>query len=121
MDELWIYLSLFVFAPIAISLIVTLVLYVKSPFKYPYWSRSFNVTGTKQPKIEDYIDQYLIDNHLSEIDKHVVGLNKWKEDCNNKIKKSLFKRKDKNNMKLALITTEHFPFLLFVIKQDINK
>ena len=110
MDELWIYLSLFVFAPIAISLIVTLVLYVKSPFKYPYWSRSFNVTGTKQPKIEDYIDQYLIDNHLSEIDKHVVGLNKWKEDCNNKIKKSLFRRRRQEQYETSLDYNRTFSF-----------
>ena len=110
MGEVWAYLTAFVFVPIFISLVATLVVFAKNPFKYPYWIHNFNVTGTKQPKIEDYIDQYLIDNHLEAIEKHLDDVERWKEECELKIQKSLFKKKRKEQFEQSLDEEKTFRF-----------
>ena len=52
---------------ITLSIIFILYLIFKSPFKYPYFIYNFDVTGKKNPKIENYIDNFLIEQQFSKI------------------------------------------------------
>ena len=54
---------------------------LKNPYEYPYFEKSFNVTRKRKPDIEDYIDNYLIENGLSEINAQNNKITKWKEGC----------------------------------------
>lgn len=84
-----------IFVPIIIALIVFLVIYFRNPFHFPYTYIDFDITSKKQPSIEDYIDQYLINNGLLEIEDTINYLTKWKSYCENRINKSIFKKKRK--------------------------
>ena len=101
MDNLWLYLWIFVFIPFIISTIVFLVVLIRSPFKFPYKKIVFDVSGTKKPKIEDYIDRMLIDNGMDEIDCAMLNMFDWKKDSLDKIKKSAYKRRRREH---SLIT-----------------
>ena len=57
----------FVVVPAIMAMIITLAEYCISPFKYPYFKCRFDVTGTKLPKPEDYVDQYLINHKMQTI------------------------------------------------------
>lgn len=69
-----------------------LYLFFKSPFKYPYCEIAFDVSGKRSPNIEDYIDGYLNKNGIDKFVRHKESVEAWKQGCQNRIKKSLFKR-----------------------------
>ena len=69
-----------------------LYLFFRSPFHYPYFKHSFDVSGKRNPDIENYIDEFLINGGFYTIDSHEKEIECWKEKCEKKIKKSLLKR-----------------------------
>ena len=111
MDNLWIYLWLFVFTPLIISVIVFLVVLIRSPFKFPYKKIVFDVSGTKKPKIEDYIDRMLIDNGIDEIDFYMLKMLDWKNDGLEKIKKSAYKKRRREQFESSLDWDHAFIFI----------
>lgn len=113
MENIWVYLTFFVFIPVGIYLIATLVLYIKSPFKFPYWKYEFDVSGTRQPKMEDYIDQYLIDNRMSNIESHLAKVALWREENLKKIEKSLFKKRRQMQFDECLDYEKMFSFSFY--------
>lgn len=52
---------------------------LRSPFKYPYFYYNFDVTGKRKPQFTELIDEYLIENHLSDIEIHQQMIEDWKE------------------------------------------
>ena len=110
-ELLIIFLVVFVAVPIFVAIFTTLVLYIKSPFKYPYLEITFNVTGVKQPKTDDYIDKYLIENKMKPIDNHVANISKWRERCSNDIKKSLFKKRRQKQFEQCCENKNPFHFV----------
>lgn len=111
MKEVWVYLWVFLFTPIIISLITLLIVYIKSPFKFPYQRIVFDVSGTKQPKIEDYIDSLLIDQRMDSIDQRMLKMLDWKKTCLEKIKKSIFKKRRQEQFDSCLDWDRAFVFV----------
>lgn len=75
---------------------IALVIYIlylifRSPFKYPYRTIDFDVSGKRSPDIMNLIDRYLIEHGFSEFTNHLERVNRWKDECQKRIKKSLFK------------------------------
>lgn len=50
----------------------------RNPFYYPYMNIGFDVSRKKNPKIEDYIDEYLKENGIEELEKHCQYVGQWK-------------------------------------------
>lgn len=98
---------------IAISLIVLLVVFLYNPFRYPYKRIQFNVTGTRRPNMEDYIDNYLISNKLSLINAHMDSVEQWKKQCEEKILKSPFKKRRREQFNRVLDARHLFRFSFF--------
>ena len=86
MNDIWLYLWIFVFIPFIISVIVFLVVLIGSPFKFPYYELTFDVSGAKKPKIEDYIDKLLIEEGTESIDCAMLKMLDWKKKSIEKIK-----------------------------------
>lgn len=63
----------------------------KSPFQYPYFIHSFDVSGKRNPQIEDLVDTFLIDGNFPVVLSHVEKVRKWKSLCEEKIKQSVLK------------------------------
>ena len=111
MDELWIYLWIFVFVPLIISLISFLVVLIRSPFKFPYREITFDVSGTKRPKIEDYIDRLLINNRMNAIDRFAKEMLDWSKANEEKVKKSVYKKRRQRQFEESLDWEHAFIFI----------
>ncbi len=88
-------------------------LYKENPFKYPYMNKEIDVSGKKSPMIFDYIDKYLNENGMHEIDMHNKKIEKWKMECEEKISKSLFKNHRKEQYQSILDDNGRFQFKLY--------
>ena len=102
----------FVVVPAIMAMIITLAEYCISPFKYPYFKCRFDVTGTKLPKPEDYVDQYLINHKMQTINQHMAKIEAWEADCKRKIEKSIFKKKRVEQFVQYLNPNKAFVFVL---------
>ena len=86
------FIALFIYV-ISIAVIFGIILIIlKSPFKYPYFELNFDVSGKRQPKIEDYIDNYLIDTGFNEIENHFNKIEDWKQKSKLKVEKSILNK-----------------------------
>lgn len=64
---------------ILIIIIVCIDRWLKSPFSYPHLDVAFDVSRKRQPKIEDYIDRWLLDGGWDEVVAHSVKVSRWKD------------------------------------------
>ena len=77
----------------AISIVgFVLYLILKSPFRYPYFEYSFNVSGKRNPDIENLIDNFLNHRKFLMIKRHKEEIEQWKMECQKKIEKSILKK-----------------------------
>lgn len=111
MEDYWLYLWLFVFVPLIISVIVFLVVLIRSPFKFPYRKITFDVSGAKKPKIEDYIDRHLIDDGMNLIDSYMLEMLDWKKASLEKINKSAYKGRRREQYESSLDWEHAFIFI----------
>lgn len=81
-------------------------------FTYPYFVRRFDVSGKRQPNMEDYIDQYLIEHHMREIDGHIPQIQSWKRHCADAISKSWIKTHRELQFQQAIDDEQAFQFIL---------
>ena len=58
---------------IAVFVIAFLVLIFRSPFRYPYFIRFFDVSGKRKPRIEDFIDNFILLRNLTQF-KNTINL-----------------------------------------------
>lgn len=58
----------------------------KNHFKYPYLEVDVDITGKRQPHVDDLIDQWLIDTGNSVVLEHKEKVDLWKSDCLEKIR-----------------------------------
>jgi len=64
----------------------------KSPFRYPYFNYSFDVSGKRKPDIENLIDNFLNQKNFSMIKRHEEKIEQWKIESLRKIEKSKLKK-----------------------------
>lgn len=62
---------------IVVALIVIAII-LSSPFKYPYFRHSFDVTNKRKPKVENELDKWLNLGGFFEIDEHQRKIDAWK-------------------------------------------
>jgi 5-methylcytosine-specific restriction endonuclease McrA len=65
---------------------------LRTPFKYPYFEKDFDVTGRRNVKIENLLDEYLIEFGLDEIREHKRFLTQWKLDNKKKAESARLKK-----------------------------
>lgn len=70
---------------IIILIILCLTWVIKSPFCYPYFVRSFDVSGKRKPDMDVLIDEFLNQRNFQMIQKHNEYIQLWKQECNEKI------------------------------------
>lgn len=65
---------------ILLAVVIMLVLIFKNPYKYPYQVIEFDVTGKREPKAEDYLDDYLIKYGFNQINIYNNSIIAWKNE-----------------------------------------
>ena len=69
--------------PILIRFILQI---LQNPFSFPYFSQSFDVTGKRNVKIEDYIDNFIRDkDNWILLQRHQDSIKEWKKETENRI------------------------------------
>ena len=91
---------------------IILVLILKSPFAFPYFFHSFDVSGKRNPQINDLIDEYFIAGNFDAIQKHYDEIQRWKEKCQSEIEHSLLKNYRAGQFQECLDDEHAFQFSL---------
>lgn len=96
MERVW-YILLCVSAGLVVILAIFAMIYIlyrifRSPFKYPYYIIKFDVTGKRNPDINNLIESYINQHGFDIFQQHYDLVKKWKADCEERIKKSKMKR-----------------------------
>lgn len=105
-------LIIFLIVVTVIGMISILYLIFRSPFKYPYFKYSFDVSGKRQPDINDWIDNFIIRGNFSLIKEHNKKIEQWKIECQNLIEKSKLKNYRNKQYKKVLDDSEAYIFYL---------
>lgn len=94
--------------------IVSFILYMifKSPFRYPYFEYSFDVSGKRRPDIENLIDNFLNQQKFLMIKRHKEKIEQWKMECQRKIEKSKLKKYRIKQYQKALDDCNAYKFYL---------
>lgn len=74
------------------ALVITAKRELSSPFLYPYYEKSFDVSGKRQPNIEEYIEQFICDGGFAEFESHKQTIYDWNLKCESYIQSSPLKR-----------------------------
>ena len=98
----------------AVACFVAILLYLifKSPFSYPYFSYDFDVSGKRDPQIEDLLDSFLIAGKFPYIQQHKKKISRWKKECHERIERSLLKKLRTRQYNDALDDRHAFEFRL---------
>jgi hypothetical protein len=102
-----------VLCTIAITIIIAL---FRSPFSYPYYTYYIDITGKRNVNAEDYVDDYLINNGMDDIDAHYQKVENWKKECQTKIAKSIMP-KYREKQYLKALDDEHAYHFIFTRAQ----
>lgn len=93
-----------------VGLIFFLVSFFKSPFSYPYFLHDFDVSGKRNPQIEDWIDEYFIHGGFAEVQRHQGRVDHWKHVCQERVEKSVFKKQRRKQYQECLDDANAFVF-----------
>lgn len=94
--------------------IVSYILYLifKSPFKYPYFVYSFDVSGKRKPDVENLIDNFLNQKNFIIIKRHNEKIEQWKIESQRNIEKSKLKKYRAEQYKKSLDDKRAYNFFL---------
>lgn len=85
---------------------------LKSPFHYPYFIHEFDASGKRNPNIDDFIDEFLNSGNFYVIQKHNNYIYNWKQECQQKIEKSVLKNYRTKQFNACLNDNTAFVFRL---------
>ena len=87
---------------------------LRNPFRYPYFTYSFDVTGKRNVKIEDYIDNFLRNEqnwHLIQFHQHIIQ--EWKKQAEKYIQTCRICKYRTQQYKSILDDNHAYHFILF--------
>lgn len=85
---------------------------LKSPFSYPYFTYTFDVSGKRSPQIDDLLDTFLISNGYKDIQEHQRKIEKWKQESCQRIEQSILKKHRRRQYKRALDDGKAYVFYM---------
>ena len=105
------------FVAIIIYVIINKIL--KSPFHFPFFVYNFDVSGKREPKVEDLLDEFFIQGHFTDIEEHKNYIeNIWKKECLEKINKSRRLKKRRENQFQICCSNESRAFKFTIVRQQ---
>lgn len=106
-----------------LGIIILLAAYmVYNPFNYPYFTYKFDVSGKRQPKIENHIDEYLMqDSNYYDIERHHKYIMEWKQWAEYRAYHSLIRPWRQRQYEQSLDDQHAFHFVLPDSKQDTGR
>lgn len=102
------------FLVIGIPLLIGLCVYYNhDPYQYPYDDIQIDITGRRNPKREDILDEYLNIHGITEFLSHYQYVQQWKMETEDQAKKALFAKHRLEQFHGILDDSGMFRFKLF--------
>lgn len=98
---------------ISIIIILGLIIFqlLKNPYKFPYYHQQFNVSGKRNIKIENYIDDYLrTPGNWQAIQNHIQVIATWKEKSQRHAETCVLKKRRLRQLQLTIDDAHAFCF-----------
>lgn len=95
---------------VVVVIIVLLYIFLRSPFSYPYFVYEFDVSGKRNPQIEDLLDKFLTSDGFEQIQDHQRIIDQWKQDSCQRIEHSILKKYRRQQYTRALDDSNAFVF-----------
>lgn len=96
---------------VLITLIFIVFLILRSPFHYPYFMHTFDVSRKRSVNIEDYIDRFLRDDaNWQDIKRHEARIEQWKANAKQYLQSCILKRRRTKQYRRALDDNGAFRF-----------
>lgn len=107
-----------VITPLGIAVMILVVLallalafILRSPFDYPHYTHKFDVSGKRNPDIDDILDRLLISDGFREIEEHHAKVEEWKSESLRMVEKSPIKGWRMGQYKQALDDRHAYKFI----------
>lgn len=98
---------------IAISAIAAFRSFLANPFRYPYFTKAFDVSGRRKPSIEDEIENWLCDPSAWEsIGRHLETVKQWKEAAQAKVDRSWLRKRRQRQLERTVDDDNEFQFVM---------
>lgn len=98
---------------IAINIIASFCSFLANPFKYPYFTKAFDVSGRRKPSIEDEIENWLCDQSAWEsIKRHLETVKQWKEAAQAKVDRSWLRKRRQRQLERTVDDESEFQFVM---------
>lgn len=97
---------------LVIALFFTLKQDLASPFKYPYFEKTFDVSGKRKPDIENLIEQFICEGGFTEVQEHCKIIANWKSECEQQIQDAFLQKLRRKQFEKCLDDNSAFHFYL---------
>lgn len=82
---------------------------LRNPFRYPYFTYDFDISGKRNVDIDDLIEQFLLDPaNRSSVEQHRQQTEQWKQNCAQFIE--THRLKERRRMQLAQVMDDEHAF-----------
>ena len=110
-DYQWKSIILIIFI-IILALLTVLYNVLKTPFKYPYFVKCFDVSNRQNPDMDDWIDYFINKDRFKSIERNELNLNSWKERCQIKVGESRLQKYRKKQFESSLDDRHAYVFIM---------
>lgn len=98
---------------IAISAISAFCSYLANPFRYPYFTKEFDVSGRRKPSINSEIEDWLCEPSAWEyVERHLETVRQWKQASQSKVDKSLIRKRRQRQLERTIDDDGEFQFIM---------
>lgn len=98
---------------IAISALALFCSFLTNPFRYPYFTKEFDVSGRRKPSINSEIEDWLCDPSAWErIERHLETVKQWKEAAQSEVDKSLLRKRRQRQLERTIDDDSEFQFIM---------
>ena len=98
---------------VVINVIAAFCSFLANPFRYPYFTKEFDVSGRRKPSIEDEIENWLCDQSAWEnIERHLETVKQWKEAAQAKVDRSWLRKRRQRQLERTVDDESEFQFVM---------
>lgn len=98
---------------VVVNVIAAFYSFLANPFRYPYFTKEFDVSGRRKPSIEDEIENWLCDPSAWEnIERHLETVKQWKEAAQAKVDRSWLRKRRQRQLECTVYDESEFQFVM---------
>lgn len=98
---------------IAINVIAAFCSFLANPFRYPYFTKEFNVSGRRKPSINSEIEVWLCDASAWEyVERHLETVRQWKEAAQAEVDRSWLRKRRQRQLEHTVDDDNEFRFVM---------